>query len=345
MGTARTSPRKSAVSFPSPDSQGRAPCLGGGGGGAGQPANWVPMGRPPGTLPPAVSGRNAHSFLLDTLATPGRAPDVCPQPCLPQTSAPVSPTSSAARTIAACRAAGSATTTTTVGTTPTRRAAVRAAPARGAGALPQETSAPPLGTPLPPPAPAAPGQVATPQGWGAETPPASPHPAPCCVFEFVPFHLISCFSPFPHCPLGAAEVGVSGVPRSHHTPASARSPPIPALCLSPSPFTGRFLNPGACLGGLVPPLPSPHTAPSLACLSQRGRRAPSGPGWSQDGSQGPPRIRWAFWSLCGHSWPSETQQWVALLCPGLQWPLRAECLCPPPATCLILPSPSALLGE
>lgn len=44
-----------------------------------------------------------------------------------QTSAPASPTSSAARTTAACRAAGSATMTTTAGTIRTKRAAVRAA--------------------------------------------------------------------------------------------------------------------------------------------------------------------------------------------------------------------------
>lgn len=44
---------------------------------------------------------------------------------------------------------------------------------------------------------------------------------PCCVSEFVPFHLISRFSPFSHCPLGPAEVGVSDPPVL---------PPHPCLC-------------------------------------------------------------------------------------------------------------------
>ena len=58
-----------------------------------------------------------------------------------------------------------------------------------------------------------------------------PHPAPCCVFEFVPFHLISCFSPFSHCPLGVAEVGVSDVPVLLPRPLLLpQSPPVPVLC-------------------------------------------------------------------------------------------------------------------
>lgn len=75
-------------------------------------------------------------------------------------------------------------------------------------------------------------EVATPRARGQE--PLPPHPTPCCVFEFVPFHLISCFSPFSHCPLGVTEVGVSDVPCSHLTPASAPEPTCP--CAVPQPI-------------------------------------------------------------------------------------------------------------
>lgn len=151
-------------------------------------------------------------------------------------SAPVSPTSSAARTTAACRAAGSATMTTTAGTTQTRRAAVGPRPTlphpaqqapspRGPRDLPPQHSCPHHPW-------AALGQTAASQGGGQE--PLPPHPTPCRVFEFVPFHLISCFSPFSHCPLGVTEVGVSDVLCSHHTPASAPEPAHP--CAAPQPI-------------------------------------------------------------------------------------------------------------
>lgn len=168
----------------------------------------------------------------------------------------MSPTSSAARTTGVCLAAGSATMTTTVGTTLTRRAAV-CPPAQ------QEPSRAALGC-LPSQLPhlychqAALGQVAPSQGGGQEPPPHPP--TPCCVLEFVPFHLISCFSPFSHCPLGVAEVGVSDVPHAPTTSLdTSPEPPVPVLCLSPLSFTGLSLNPGACLNGLVPHLPFPYT--------------------------------------------------------------------------------------
>lgn len=74
------------------------------------------------------------------------------------------------------------------------------------------------------------GQGATSQGWGSGAPSllTPPHPAPCRVFEFVPFHLISCFSPFSHCPLGVAEVGVSDVPvLPPYSLPLPQSPPVP----------------------------------------------------------------------------------------------------------------------
>lgn len=54
-----------------------------------------------------------------------------------------------------------------------------------------------------------------------------PHLHVVCL-SFVPFHLISCFSPFLHCPLGVAEVGVSDVPLF------LRPLPIPVLSVCPS---------------------------------------------------------------------------------------------------------------
>lgn len=89
---------------------------------------------------------------------------------------------------------------------------------------------PPRSVPLPHCHQAAREQVAASQGWGSGAPSrlTPPHPAPCCVFEFVPFHLISCFSPFSHCPLGVAEVGVSDVPvLLPHPPAAAPEPTCP----------------------------------------------------------------------------------------------------------------------
>lgn len=91
------------------------------------------------------------------------------------------------------------------------------------------TGAPPFSAPLLPTGHT--GQVATSQGWGSGAPSllTPPHPAPCCVFEFVPFHLISCFSPFSHCPLGVAEVGVSDVPVLPPHPVPLPQSP-PSLC-------------------------------------------------------------------------------------------------------------------
>lgn len=174
----------------------------------------------------------------------------------------MSPTSSAARTTAACQGAGSATMTMTVGITQTRRAAV--CPPTTLPSHPTPTDLGRLPSQHPCLRQAAPGQVAASQGWGSGAPSllTPPLPTPCRVFEFVPFHLISCFSPFSHCPLGVAEVGVSDVPLlPPHPLPLPQSPPVPVLCLGPSSFTGLSLNPGACLSGLVPLLfPStPHT--------------------------------------------------------------------------------------
>lgn len=148
-------------------------------------------------------------------------------------SAPVSPTSSAARTTAVCPAAGSAITTMTVGTTLMRRAAVCPLPCPirpNRRPSPGDLGHLPAQRPCPSRHQAALGQVAISQDWGSGGPSllTPPHPTPCCVFEFVPFHLISCFSPFSHCPLGVAEVGVSDVPvLLPHSPAAAPEPTCP----------------------------------------------------------------------------------------------------------------------
>lgn len=151
----------------------------------------------------------------------------------------MSPTSSAARTTAVCQAAGSVTMTTTVGTTRTRRAAVCPPPPHPLPPPSRCFPPPPVDLghlasqqPCSHPHKAALEQVATPRARGQV--PLPPHPTPCCVFEFVPFHLISCFSPFSHCPLGVTEVGVSDVPCSHLTPASAPEPTCP--CAVPQPI-------------------------------------------------------------------------------------------------------------
>lgn len=76
--------------------------------------------------PPFLPGQPDHAC-LDPNVCPSPVPD-CPDTCLLQMNAPVSHTSSAARTTAACPAAGSATTTTIAVTTPMKRAAVRPHP-------------------------------------------------------------------------------------------------------------------------------------------------------------------------------------------------------------------------
>lgn len=93
------------------------------------------------------------------------------------------------------------------------------------------------------------------QGKGVRHPSTALYPTLCPVLELVTFHLISRFSPFSHCPLGVAEVGVSGVPP--FLPALPLPGAHPSLCHAflPTSLTGLFPRPGACLSGLV--LPSP----------------------------------------------------------------------------------------
>jgi hypothetical protein len=170
----------------------------------------------------------------------------------------VNHTSSAARTTAVCLAAGSATMTMTVGTTLMRRAAVRSHPAQHMPFL-RPTHLPPQ-HPFPSCHHAGLAGGHHP-GQGIRSPShlTPPHPTPRHVLEFVPFHLISCFSPFSHCPPGVAEVGVSDVPCSCHIPASAPEPTHPRAVPLPIVLHWPFPRPGACLSSLVPPIPSPHT--------------------------------------------------------------------------------------
>lgn len=104
---------------------------------------------------------------------------------------PVSPTSSAARTTAVCRAAGSAITTTTVATTPMRRAAVCPLPRP-----PRPSRCPPPGDlPAQYPCPTATrlheSRWLLPRAGGQELPPASPHPTPLHVVYLSLCHFTS----------------------------------------------------------------------------------------------------------------------------------------------------------
>lgn len=146
-------------------------------------------------------------------------------------SAPVSHTSSAAKTTAVSQAVGNVTTTTTAEITRTRRAAVcptpypaPSFPFPGLGISLLSTS--PLLTPTPPT------QRVASEGKGSGTPQPRSTLLYVLVLELVTFHLISCFSPFSHCPLGVAEVGVSGVPLFLPALPLPGAPPIPVLCFS-----------------------------------------------------------------------------------------------------------------
>lgn len=110
------------------------------------------------------------------------------------------------------------------------------------------------------------------QGKGVRHPSTALHPTLCPVLELVTFHLISRFSPFSHCPLGVAEVGVSGVPPFLPALPLPGAPPIPVPCVSahilnwPLPQTWR-LSRWSC-----PSLPSPtwsvlRTGPGICALS------------------------------------------------------------------------------
>lgn len=179
-------------------------------------------------------------------------------------SAPVSHTSSAAKTTAASQAAGSVTMTTTAEITLTRRAAVGPTPYPThhflSQALASPSSAPRPSYPRPPV------QGVASQGKGVRYPSAAFHPTLCPVLELVTFHLISCFSPFSHCPLGVAEVGVSGVPLFLPAPPLPGAPPIPVRASLPTSLTGPSPRPGACLRGLVFP-----SFPYMACPKDRTR--------------------------------------------------------------------------
>lgn len=166
----------------------------------------------------------------------------------------MNPTNFAVKTTVVCLAAGSATMTMTAGTIPTRRAAVCPLSPRP---LPEQYSTPPTWPPLP--------------GLGVWSPfPTLPaHPTPCHVFKFVPFHLISCFSPFSHCPLGGAEVGVSDVSTP---PTRSPMPGAPRPCAVPQPITlfWPLVLVSVLLPLLNPTMSVPRAGsypPSLLCLT------------------------------------------------------------------------------
>lgn len=77
-----------------------------------------------------------------------------------------------------------------------------------------------------------PAQRVASEGKGSGTPQPRSTLLYVLVLELVTFHLISCFSPFSHCPLGVAEVGVSGVPLFLPALPLPGAPPIPVLCFS-----------------------------------------------------------------------------------------------------------------
>lgn len=143
----------------------------------------------------------------------------------------MSRTSSAAKTTAASRAAGNVTMTMTAEITLTRRAAVCPTP-YPALSFPFPGLGISLLSSLPllsPPPPRAEGGLPE---QGVRHPSAALRPTLCPVLELVTFHLISCFSPFSHCPLGVAEVGVSGVPLFLPALPLPGALPIPVPCFS-----------------------------------------------------------------------------------------------------------------